>query len=244
MNITCSIGDILQVIFTQSLDPCNQLVAQTVNLKLFESLLTTFFAKNSETVAAPTSSRTTSFSFSDDELNALRYVAGYVPYSMLKRYERNHQTKPAVLECLGNMAVAGDDSDIHNYTTKWIETVNRGGLFPINDKSFQLFIAIESIVIQTLSTSYMNTVQHNNIKTHTINTCIKNTQVQEKWTVLTKYIDFEKPDDEIKLLEEIVNLWVTIRGFSVAATWLETFKQQVKVNTKKKKSLRQSLLSE
>ena len=63
----------------------------------------------------------------------------------------------------------------------------------------------------------------------------ENTQVKEKWTVLTKYIDFENPEDETKLLEEIVNLWVTIRGFSLAATWLETFKQQIKVNTKRKK---------
>jgi len=63
-------------------------------------------------MTTPTPSLTTSFS--DDELNTLRYVAGYVPYSLLKRHERNHQTKPAVLE---NMAVAGDDHDIHNYTT-------------------------------------------------------------------------------------------------------------------------------
>jgi len=130
------------------------------------------------------------------------------------------------------MAVAGDDSGIHNYTTKWIETVNQGGLFLINDKSFQLFIAIESIVIQT---SYLDTVQHENIKKRTVNACMKNTQVQEKWSVLTKYIDYEKPDDETKLLEEIVKLWVTICGFFLAVTWLETFKQQVKVNTKKKK---------
>jgi len=138
--------------------PHNQLVAQTVNLKLFESLLRAYFAKNSDSKAmmtTPTPSSTTSFS--DDELNVLRYVAVYVPYSLLKRHERNHQTKPAVLECLGNMAVAGDDSDIHNYTTKWIEIVNREGLFPVNDKSFQLFIAIESTVVQTLSSSYTNT---------------------------------------------------------------------------------------
>jgi len=37
------------------------------------------------------------------------------------------------------MAVAGDDSDVHNYTTKWLETDNQGGLFQINSKSFLLF---------------------------------------------------------------------------------------------------------
>ena len=62
---------------------------------------------------------------------------------------------------------------------KWIEIVNRGESFPINDKSFQLFIVIDSIVVHTLSTSYVNTVQHG-IKIQTINTCTKNMQVQEK----------------------------------------------------------------
>ena len=33
------------------------------------------------------------------------------------------------------MAVAGDESSIHDYTTKWIEKVNRGDLFPVNDDS-------------------------------------------------------------------------------------------------------------
>jgi len=79
-------------------------------------------------------------------------------------------------------------------------------LFQINDKSFQLFIAIESTVVQTLSTSYTNTEQRDNIKAHAISTCMKKTQVQEKWTALTKYIDFENPEDETKILEEIANL--------------------------------------
>jgi len=115
-----------------------------------------------------------STTFSDDELNAMRYIAGYVPYSLLKKDERSHQVQTSTIECLGNMAVAGDD-DIHDYTTKWVEIVNRGGLFPINNKSYQLFIAIESVVVQSLSTSYVSTAvkAEHCIKSHTLNRCLK-----------------------------------------------------------------------
>ena len=60
--------------------------------------------------------------YSDDELNALRYVSGYVPHVLLKKYEKEMEERVAPhLACLGNMAVAGDESTIHNYIAKWIE---------------------------------------------------------------------------------------------------------------------------
>ena len=70
-----------------------------------------------------------------------------------------------------------------NYTTKWIEIVNRGGFFPIHNKSFQFFIAFESVVVQMLSTSYVSTAVKGElcIKSHTLNTCSKNEQVLEKF---------------------------------------------------------------
>ena len=45
------------------------------------------------------------------------------------------------------MAVTSeDDSDYLTYTRVWIEKINRGGLFPLNDKTFRLFTEIEKIV--------------------------------------------------------------------------------------------------
>jgi len=64
-----------------------------------------------------------------------------VPYKLLRKYEQCQTPCHAYLECLGNMVVAGDDSDIHNYTTKWLEIVDRGGLFPVNDDSFLFFFS-------------------------------------------------------------------------------------------------------
>ncbi len=52
--------------------------------------------------------------------------------------------------CLGEMSVAGDWTDLTTYTTKWLDLVNRGGLFPLNDKSFRFFGAVEAVVRKLL----------------------------------------------------------------------------------------------
>ena len=99
--------------------------------------------------------------YSDDELNALRYVSGYVPHVLLKKYEKKMEERATpYLVCLGNMAVAGDESSIHNYTTKWIEKVDRGDLFPVNNDSFCFFMALESMVRLLLCSTYNFTNNH------------------------------------------------------------------------------------
>ena len=58
-------------------------------------------------------------------------------------------------------------------------------------------------------------------------------------TTKSQCIDSEEANTE--LLEEIVQLWVTVRGFAMTATWLETFKVQSNTTTAKKPSLRKGL---
>ncbi len=72
---------------------------------------------------------------------------GFVPDSLLKRFEKRKGEKfSRFITCLGDMGVVGEGSDIMLYTTKWFDLVNRGGLFPLNDNSFSLFVAIEKVV--------------------------------------------------------------------------------------------------
>ena len=44
------------------------------------------------------------------------------------------------------MAIKGEGNDILIYTTKWLGQVNRGGLFPLNNNSFSLFVEVDKIV--------------------------------------------------------------------------------------------------
>ena len=57
-----------------------------------------------------------------------------------KRFEkRNGEKASQFMECLSHMANFGDDSSYYDYTKKWIESVNRGGLFLLNDITLSFF---------------------------------------------------------------------------------------------------------
>ena len=53
---------------------------------------------------------------------------------------------------------------------------------------------------------------------------VKNEDVQFNLLLLSQNIDNIAHAED--LLTEIVNLWVTIRGYSIAATWMEVYKQK------------------
>ena len=53
--------------------------------------------------------------------------------------------------------------------------------------------------------------------------------VQFYWVMLS--VDIENEDRAIELLKEIIGLWVTVQGFSIAGCWSEQYKQ---ATTKKK----------
>lgn len=56
--------------------------------------------------------------------------------------------------------------------------------------------------------------------------------------------DFEVDEDKVKstLLSMIVELYLTIRGFSFASNWIKQYKHSVKKSTQKSKSLRKNVV--
>ena len=80
---------------------------------------------------------------SDDE-NCLRYASGYIGMKLLKQLRKVKGAKAAqIRECLSSMSRHGNDSSFYAYTSEWIRTVDRGGLFVINDSTFEFFKALE-----------------------------------------------------------------------------------------------------
>ena len=65
--------------------------------------------------------------------------------------------------------------------------------------------------------------------------------VGEYWSVVADNINEKEDSDE--LLAWIVDMWVTMRGFSLTSHWMEVYKQVKGKNLKKTKSLRQELLA-
>ena len=54
-------------------------------------------------------------------------------------------------------------------------------------------------------------------------------------------VDIEEESHCAELLSDIISLWVTLHGLSVASTWMEEYKQATKNPPKQKHSLRNGL---
>ena len=107
--------------------------------KIFEGYLQEHFHACSSATSSPSQVEVVS----KDELNALRYACGYV-YSLLRKFEKRKGDKyQQFVVCLGEMTVPGEGSNVLEYTSEWLSLVNRGGLFPLNNDMFTLFVEIE-----------------------------------------------------------------------------------------------------
>ena len=160
-----------------------------------------------------------------DEEIIIRYAAGYVPFKLLKKHEKGSSVEAVqFVECLTSLAVNGEESDLMEYTRNWTCLVNRGGLFEINDTTYLFFREIELNLRKRLFLTLQpqtSAVAASNKREDIICTVASDESVQFHWTLLS--IDILSEDQAVKLLKEIVGLWFTIRGFSIAGTWMEYY---------------------
>ena len=109
-----------------------------------------------------------------------------------------------------------DTDDFLAYTRTWIDKVNRGGLFPLNNDSFRLFVCEVK--------HHLYSADSHAFKESIVKHIMQNEDVAWNLTLVSQCIDAES--DAIELLEAIVTLWVAVRGFSITATWMTVYKSK------------------
>ena len=212
------------------------LLKQSVYNELFMVLTKEYFTSQSTSSDPPLQT----VELTSDEANALRYAGGYVARTILRKYEKKSgEVSSQYVQCLGDMSVEGEGSDVLSYTRRWLEQVNRGGLFPLNDSTFTFFAAVEKQVRSRLPKHAIKPSSKEKFKTAVIDGVVQDEDVQFYWALVSQ--DIDNPQDVEVLLTEIVKLWVTVRGFSLAAAWMEEYKKSVKQTTQKSTGLRKSL---
>ena len=216
------------------------LLMQRLVRRLFDDSVSKYFAA---LTPAAESSEVQLVTLTGDELNALRYACGYIAHTLLKKFERQKRKDDKIAQfitCLGEMAVAGEGDNLLEYTEHWFTIVNRGGLFPLNENSFAMFIEIEKYVRYYLPKHVLSTTaDKKSFKDNVHRKVVDNENVQFYWTLLSQEIDNLEHAQE--LLQEIVKLWVTVRGFSLTATWMECYKVKEKKTLQKSTGLRKSI---
>ena len=76
-------------------------------------------------------------------------------------------------------------------------------------------------------------------KSALIDSVATNSDVEFNWSMQS--VDIECEEDSKELLRHIIQLWLTIRGFSLAKTWTEKYKHAAHTTTRKSAGLQKEL---
>ena len=165
----------------------------------------------------------------NEELNGLRYAAGYVPRALMKKISRSKDSnRTDILQCLSDLSSDGSEPD--NSSSDWINLVNCGGLMCINNITFELFLAMEYELRSHIGAENICKEAASHIKT--------SEDVLFLWDIIST--NWEENVASL-LLNQMVQLWIQIRGFSYASAWVEMYKVTHKKTTQKSKGLRKEL---
>ena len=138
------------------------------------------------------------------------------------------------LLCMVGQDIVGDlpdDTSIYlNYVKTWTRTTDRGGLQHVSNDTYQFFLAIEAVLYQL--------VVRGETKDKVISEITTNENVRFLWEMATDLIDEKQ---SMGLLREVIELWFTIRGFSIPDQLLEQYKTATKSTIKGKKDLRKEM---
>ena len=126
-------------------------------------------------------------------------------------------------------------------STNWLVMVDRGGLFHITDDTYDFFCCMEMLVRKTFDEDNVTNLTPKTKET--LNSKILNDEeVTFLWYNLMEEVESEVADRPT-LLRMVVQLYITIRGFTFAKTWVAQYKLANKEITQKSKSLRKTLES-
>ena len=170
------------------------------------------------------------------ERNALRYAAGYIPWSLCKKIKKSkNPNKAELLLCLDDM-LQGDTIETED-SQDWIKTADRGGLKHV---SSEMYLVICSMEIELQKHLQKDISQVTHFKQTVLERIIENEDVVFLWAILSAPWEVETHIEQ-ELLRMVADLWTTIRGFSYVSSWIEKFKATNKKITQKSRGLRKTL---
>lgn len=207
--------------------PNEPLLYQYITDQVLELLLKSKLAITDESTPLEHSENHLTF----EEQNAVRYIGGYVIRSLHQKTKDN-----GVKHVLCELK---DEGSMDGPAQEWVNAIDRGGLTKITSEAYHLFNSIELCVRRQLTISRADKMDET-FKAKLMEFVMKDDDVLFYWCLAGQIEGDEAAD---KSLVMIVNMWITIRGFSFARSIMEIYKQETKKGTEKAKSLRSSLFT-
>ena len=188
--------------------------------------------------------KTIDVKLSIEEQTTLRYVAGFIPFSLGKRFKnkQNSDIGKMVMETILSWQAnpAETDKTFLEFSKSWTEKVNRGGLFLVNDDFFIFIRRIENVARSVLNCNLILNYKGEDLRDVLMEKFNKSELIDIGWESLTKNLQSEETK---KLLKQIIlRKWVGIRAKSFLKCWVRMLKRKKQnVSEKSEPSLRKTL---
>lgn len=191
----------------------------------------------------PEKDMTVNVEIEKEEEKVLRYIAGYVPFALLKRYQKQaNNTAKMYCEFLKYWSVQSVSTGrtFLTYTKEWIDAQNRGRLFQVSDEVYLFFRSMELVSRAFLTTSNLHNMRELNLNKVLLDNISTNFRVQSYWCALT---DSKLNGDTSKVfLDIIIRYYIKLRCKSFLRVYLDIRKASTKqVSKKGEKALRKDL---
>ena len=189
------------------------------------------------------------------EEETLRYVAGYIPFSLKRKYykQRHLPEGKAILTVLSSWSSEKSDKELSflDYTRNWTAEKNRGGLFVINDDVYIFIRRVENVARTLFNKSILVQYCNQNLNTELVKRLSDSNLVTLGWDAITRKLENKSLAEKLK--QEVFTKWVNIRATSFLKAWLalqrlkaseeQQKKKKSNISAKSAPSLRKSLSS-
>ena len=197
---------------------------QNVTIRLFEALIKQQCPIATDPFVTPNVVNKMTY----EEENAVRYIGGYMLRTLSTKAER--EDDKMLLEAINDLK--GDVNELPTATEEWTGSVDRGGLWYVTYAAHQFFCSTEYSLRQYLHVTNAH-LMDNTFRSKLTKMVTEDDDVQFSWTIAAAASSME--GDIVDLaFEAILNLYITIRGFSFATSILEMYKQEAKKGTQKR----------
>ena len=173
-----------------------------------------------------------------DDANVINYASGYVCrkiYNSIHRSSRPDQAE--LLHCVKALLKEEDDEEAASLSATWVNEVDRGGLWHVREGTYMLFASMEEEVREHVRFGALKDSKER-CRERITTAVSSNDEVLFHWCMLTAEIEEIHAQT---VLDMLVALWVTIRGFSLASTFIEMYKHDKKKGLQRSKALRKEL---
>ena len=220
--------------FLDNIDNSESSVVQELGFFIMTRVVRDIFRYENEKLKEKTKKIEKELVISNEDQQIIHYVAGYIKFSITKKYKRlcektTNNIAKDILMFLGNFKLKSSEifsgENFIKFVDRWTNLVNRGGLVRVNEDFYIFIRRVETIVQKILTIDLLKAYHGEDLRYVLLDEITNNNFVILGWQTLTRNL----PNETIGniLFKQIIEKWVDIRGNSFVKTFMLILKRKL-----------------